>query len=421
MALNSYLWRPVGLPLAISWSVALATSWSAYLWQPSWNAVHSERQKRAFGLDLVRAVAIGLVIASHYGILLPAWRGIPPHYAVALLGVVGVDLFFTLSGFLIGRLLIDIVRIAPSFSNLRIFLIRRWMRTLPLYVVWLCVSIVFFPPADHGLRYFLEYLTFTQNLAWPMPPSNWFGVSWSLTIEEWFYLVFGVCAIGIAMRRRTPQAMLIPLALFCIVPAVLRWMVPDTANWGNDIVGVVVMRLDSIGYGVVLAWVRFAYPRLFGHPLICGIIGIVLAVSAYGCMTAAGWIFPFHIYRTFVLTVTDLGFLLCIIGATAWTAAHGWIARIVAKISDISYGLYIMHLTILLAGGSWLVYGYWPAIGAIVIVTIALAMFSWHCFEAPILRLRPQQTFTTSGFDKADGDASRARDASDFTALTPAQ
>jgi peptidoglycan/LPS O-acetylase OafA/YrhL len=56
-----------------------------------------------FGLDLVRTIAIGLVIASHYGILLPAWRGIPPHYSVAVLGMLGVDLFFTLSGFLIAN------------------------------------------------------------------------------------------------------------------------------------------------------------------------------------------------------------------------------------------------------------------------------------------------------------------------------
>jgi len=364
-------------------------------------------------LDLVRTIAIGLVIASHYGILLPAWRGIPPHYSVAVLGMLGVDLFFTLSGFLIGRLLIDIVRIAPSLANLRIFLIRRWMRTVPLYVVWLCISVAFFPPADHRLRYFLEYISFTQNLAWPMPPSNWFGVSWSLTIEEWFYLLFGTCAIGYAIRRRTPQSMLLPLSLFCIVPAVLRWMVPDTANWGDNIVGVVVMRLDSIGYGVALAWLRFANPRLFDRPVICATIGSGIVVGAWACLSTAGWIFPSHLFRTFVLSVADVGFILCIIGATAWTTSHGLIARVVGKTSDISYGLYMMHLTILLAGGSWLIYGYWRAIAGIVIVTISLALLSWHCFESPILGLRPRQTFASRDVGTADSDGSRTLDEAD--------
>ena len=51
------------------------------------------------------------------------------------------------------------------------------MRKLPLYVVWLCILIVFFPPINQPIAYFFRYLTFTQNLAWPMPESNWFAVS----------------------------------------------------------------------------------------------------------------------------------------------------------------------------------------------------------------------------------------------------
>ena len=44
---------------------------------------------------------------------------------------------------------------------------------------------------QHKLYYAVLYGTLTQDLlAWPMPEDNWFGVSWSLTIEEWFYLLF---------------------------------------------------------------------------------------------------------------------------------------------------------------------------------------------------------------------------------------
>jgi peptidoglycan/LPS O-acetylase OafA/YrhL len=362
----------------------------------SWNTVTPDprRQNRVFGLDLVRAIAIGLVLAAHYGVVIPYWLGYKPLYPVATLGLLGVDLFFVLSGFLIGRLLIDVIRIAPSFGNLRIFLIRRWMRTVPLYVVWLCISLAFFPPPDHRLRHFIGYLTFTQNLVWPMPVSNWFGVSWSLAVEEWFYLLFGVCAVGAVLVRRSPKAALIPLALFCVIPAVLRWMVPDTANWDNDVTKIVILRLDSIAYGVILAYLRFAYPRLFAHPRICGTIGAAIIIATWAGGATMVPVLSYHALRTFTFNILDLGFALCIIGAVAWTTAGGWIAKVVRKISDISYGLYLMHLTILLACGNLLVHGLFPAVTAAVTIPIALSLLSWHFLETWVLKRRPRQTFT---------------------------
>jgi peptidoglycan/LPS O-acetylase OafA/YrhL len=78
---------------------------------------------------------------------------------------------------------------------------------------------------------------------------------------------------------------------------------------------------------------------------------------------------------------------------SAWTTAPGWIAKIVGKISDISYCLYLTHLTILLPGGNWLAYGYWNVVAGVVGIPIAISLLSWHYFEAPILRLRPRQKF----------------------------
>src|ERR1700744_4520851 len=93
--------------------------------------------KSILGLDLFRSVAILLVLFAHYTNNISFWMGYAPPWKVFFSGDVGVDLFFVLSGFLIGRLLLEIADTAASFENLWIFLVRRWLRTLPLYFLWL--------------------------------------------------------------------------------------------------------------------------------------------------------------------------------------------------------------------------------------------------------------------------------------------
>ncbi|MGI4978660.1 MAG: acyltransferase family protein, partial [Janthinobacterium lividum] len=140
--------------------------------------------RRILGLDVVRACAIALVMASHFSDVFAAfWARHPPAF-VSLAGVFGVELFFVLSGFLIGTLLVRAAATAPGWPGWRAFMLRRWLRTLPLYAAWIALMAVFWPPADGRLGWhLLRYLTLTQNLAWPMPADNWFGVSWSLAIE----------------------------------------------------------------------------------------------------------------------------------------------------------------------------------------------------------------------------------------------
>lgn len=361
-------------------------------------------QTRVFGLDAVRASAIALVLISHYGVFVPAWHGYTPRYSIAVLGTLGVDLFFVLSGFLIGRLLIDVVQRAPSFANLRIFLVRRWMRTLPLYIVWLFVSLIVTPPSDGFASHFFRYLVFMQNLAWPMPNSNWFAVSWSLAVEEWFYLLFGTGAILFGIAMRSTKAILIPLAIFIVLPPLLRWQVPDTADWDTGAAKIALLRLDSIAYGVGLAWLRSACPRLFLHPRVCGAIGICLVVVGWASLATGTAIVSAHVRRTFLFNALDVGFVLCIVGAAAWTRPDGLLTNIVRKISDIAYGLYLMDLTVMLAGIGYIAYGLWTVTVGTAVVPIVLSLLSWHFFESRILELRPRQRFDGAAVNAANGD-----------------
>jgi len=98
-------------------------------------------KQRIFGLDLMRAVAILLVVFSHITWIVPNAKGLIPNL-MSIAGVYGVEIFFVLSGFLIGRI---VYRIYSSedfgFSKVFYFWIRRWFRTLPNYYLALAVNI----------------------------------------------------------------------------------------------------------------------------------------------------------------------------------------------------------------------------------------------------------------------------------------
>src|SRR5262249_38102384 len=127
---------------------------------------------------------------------------------------------------------------------------RRWMRTIPLYVLWTIVLLIVDPPGSRIL--YVEYLTFTQNLFGPM--NAWFAVSWSLSIEEWFYLLFSACLLGTALLAPRRMA-LITFALFLIGPLVLRIAYgSELSDWDGGMRKVVVYRLDAIAYGCLFAY-----------------------------------------------------------------------------------------------------------------------------------------------------------------------
>ena len=170
------------------------------------------------GPDIVRCIAILAVLICHEGVIMLSWwhRSLPNH--LAYLGFFGVMLFFVLSGFLIGIIMIDLLSANASLRSWGIFLIRRWLRTLPAYYAWLLLVLV--PLAYFGAcgvsweeakRVLPFYLSMTQNLMW-RPVSTWFSVSWSLGVEEWFYICFPVLFLML-LALRIPSVVAFGLTL----------------------------------------------------------------------------------------------------------------------------------------------------------------------------------------------------------------
>src|ERR1700676_4641130 len=144
---------------------------------------------RIFGLDLLRSLAIILVLITH---TLPILDRNYAYYKLPVYtGFIGVELFFILSGFLIGTILLKIHNRDGEFKfrGVKYFWIRRWFRTLPNYYLMYVVYAVLFFWVNHILVFshikYLSYLVFLQN-TFSFHPHDFFLVAWSLSIEEWF-------------------------------------------------------------------------------------------------------------------------------------------------------------------------------------------------------------------------------------------
>src|SRR3954471_20038191 len=178
---------------------------------------------RVFGLDLLRAAAILMVICAHGFVVLY------PHFGEPLGffghgGYYGVELFFVLSGFLIGQILIRNGADLARAGNVAFFYTRRWLRTLPLFFLFLVVNVVFehlFRAHPVNFREALSHGLFLRHLAgFHM---TFFPESWSLAIEEWFYLLFPAALwIGLKFTKRFGAVFLLTAFLFLAFSTIAR-------------------------------------------------------------------------------------------------------------------------------------------------------------------------------------------------------
>jgi peptidoglycan/LPS O-acetylase OafA/YrhL len=217
-------------------------------------------QNRQPGLDLLRALAIVLVVLYHAGLF-----GFVLPYDVQRFGWIGVDLFFVLSGYLIaGQLLATLAR--GKSPNVRCFYWRRALRILPAFLVIVAIC-VFLP----SLREYpvmprvWKFLTFTQNLG--LRGGTTFSHAWSLCIESQFYLLLPLLLLALVRLRRGQIAVPFAVVLCGIVMrgliahANLHSPEPSFAVWQKFIYYPTYARLDPLTMGVCLAAIEHFRPK----------------------------------------------------------------------------------------------------------------------------------------------------------------
>lgn len=209
-------------------------------------------------LDGLRGAAVGMVLVWHFvGALvdqgLGGWAQIL--YAITIFGRTGVDLFFVLSGFLITGILLD--RKRPPSTFLCSFYTRRLLRIFPSYlllvgVFWLVVGFGVRNDAFNSDTPWWHHLTFTQNW-WMAAHDRWgasaISVTWSVAIEEQFYLVFPLLVL-LTPCHRMPWLLAI-VAAGSISFRAISWFWMESAF---TMYVHTLSRLDGLAAGAAIAW-----------------------------------------------------------------------------------------------------------------------------------------------------------------------
>ena len=335
-----------------------------------------------------------------------------PHFGEPLAifghgGFYGVELFFVLSGFLIGQILIRNGSDLSQGGNVAFFYVRRWFRTLPLFFLFLIVNIVFerlFRAHPVGFGEALSHGFFLRNFA--SFQMTFFPESWSLAIEEWFYLLFPAALwLGLKTTKRFDAVFLSAAFSFLAFSTIARLLAaPDpAATWPEELRMVVIYRFDALMIGMLGAWLSIRFPQPWRRSaFLCALGGIVLLVAMYATL----WRFENgqlafgddnYFARTFRFTLVSIGFALLLPWASGWKlAGENFGSTAVRKIALWSYGLYLVHLPVFLlvtrAGlGADAPMSLGKALASFALQiggAILLSAILFRFFEAPCTRLR---------------------------------
>jgi peptidoglycan/LPS O-acetylase OafA/YrhL len=364
-------------------------------------------------LDALRGVAVLLVLAHNFNLVVVTGHLSAGFDAVMNIGWVGVQLFFVLSGFLITGILLDTAR---ANNYYRAFFARRTLRIFPLYYAVLAFGFVVLPlltkvPPGHGSHqgWLWAYLTNWVEPFGRGEPA--FPHFWSLGVEEQFYLLWPV----VVHRMSARGVVRLSGALLVVVPVV---RVLCRSAWGTEAAYTfTICRIDALAIGAMLAaalrdpvwgatltqWVARTVAKVRWPRLLLLAAFAVLVVVTRG-LPRAGVLSQSFGYSA--LAVVCVGWI--VVEVFTWSTqnnaktsapARGVLARGLRSIGKYSYAIYVFHAPLHLFVGLPLVvrlsHGHAPplalAIGyavAAMAATFLMAVVSFRVLEQPFLRLK---------------------------------
>ncbi|HVG27355.1 MAG TPA: acyltransferase [Acidobacteriaceae bacterium] len=292
----------------------------------------SKPLRRELELDFIRGIAILLVIDFHS----PGSPIRPFFLALGFqdhIGWVGVDIFFVLSGFLVGGLLMKEWKVRRGIDSTR-FLIRRGFKIWPQYYLFLAVLLL---TGQETVHFLWGNLLNIQNYVGGV------AHTWSLAVEEHAYLLLTLCMAIAARRRATVRGLFLFLLTVCLLEIPFRYFLVMT---GHLVFLPTHARIDSIGYGVLLAMLFHFAPERFSRLrsktwlwLLCLLISVV-ALRQYNA--------PAFFLATSHDAATLLGIsvLLLLYRPLPPGRTHNLLYRAVAWIGLYSYGIYLWHVSL---------------------------------------------------------------------------
>ena len=324
--------------------------------------------KKFYGLDLLRGIAGYGVAITHY--LYFVQERIDFEYY----SFIFVEIFFVLSGFVLSK---QLLKIHKDKENVKIFYLRRLFRTIPLYLV----ALIFYTAISNNFNLdFLKFLFFIQKIIPNFVDSNYFMVAWSLSIEEFFYLIFPIYLILFSNIKASKLAF-----YFIIVLSIIKILNHD--NFSSDFLRTgTFMRLDSIALGFLLSIYLSESAHFKKAIVILTSILIVVFVNYKTLFFNSTGIYTIY----FIFLSQLLSMLLVLVFCNIeFLIKKDILKKICNVIATQTYSVYLFHLIImhfLIMSNEKLINNIFVYIGLLIIISTV----TFKYFEKPILLLRPK-------------------------------
>lgn len=363
--------------------------------------------RRVTQLDVLRTIAVVLVICRHSRMpdLMDASLTTMLFRPLYYFGWSGVDLFFVLSGFLVSGLLFR-EYIAREEIRVGRFLVRRGLKIYPAFYVLIAITFLiilyvrqFQPsllklswPGNPPLKVFLSEALFVQNYF-----HGFWGHTWSLAIEEHFYLGIGLLLWAMSQVRRENPFHWMPAVFVTvgIATLALRWF--TFPSLGYSTLYRSHLRIDGLLFGVLLSYLtHFHYSKLQSF---VGTNSRAISIASLALITPGFFVSPGEdrLMASFGLTAMYLGFGGLLLVALRVESPTAWLSKLSSPIANIgaySYSIYLWHMAVR-RGLYFFVFDRMqypiPYIATVLInavVSIAFGILMAKLVELPVLRLR---------------------------------
>lgn len=367
-----------------------------------------QEKNKIFGLDLMRVLAILLVLAAHILWIYHNYSNLLTK-AVNFSGFIGVELFFVLSGFLIGKSLLRLF-LNPDYNyqSVSIFLRRRWFRIMPNYLFVLLLNITVFTFLGYQIEDAWKYFFFLQNFSHPMLP--FFPESWSMSIKEipYFILPFVFLVLAKVAKRVSRNQLFVIAILTCIVLVLLAKVEYHLHNenhtlpkWNISLRSVALYRMDSVLIGILASWLQYNYLEFWRKSVMAALIFGLLILGTLAVLV--GFIkLPIVDYPIF----WNLLFLPSISVASAlllpffsqWKNGPERLRKPIQFLGAISYSVYLLHYSFILYLMKYFIdtstFTLWQ-LHTFTVIYLAITFVGSTClyefFEKPLMKIREQK------------------------------
>ncbi|TBX70453.1 acyltransferase [Flavobacterium silvisoli] len=365
----------------------------------------NQKESRVFGLDLMRAMAISLVVFGHCVWIFPESNGLF-HQLMVLSGFLGVEVFFVLSGFLIGKILYQLYLKEPySIKTVSYFLKRRWFRTLPNYYLILLINIGVGTIVGYPLYALWKYFFFLQNLNTTM--LAFFPESWSLSVEEFAYVILPVFLLLLSLIIKPKNksrffvfSVSVLLLFFFCTKIYYQYTTANTSltQWNTSLKAVVIYRLDSIFIGVLCSWIYLNFTSFWQkNKFVFFVLGTLIFLFQFVGIGYFRLLIESHpvFWNVFYLPLGSIAVACFLPFLSDWKEERAVWSKPIVFVSLISYSVYLLHYSVVLQLLKYFIsydaqkplelYGF---VAAYVGITFGLSYLLHRFYEKPIMDLR---------------------------------